>query len=201
MADTYLSINTDESDIIKESADKILVFDNTQVYGISYEDLVKRIAEEIINSDASGIKGSGQNAEIFNDYINNKATGDYSHAEGNETIAMHVASHTEGEGTQTTYPGQHVQGCYNKIVIDRLNGVPLNYLHIVGNGSNDAARSNAHTLRNNGDAWFAGDIYIYGNSQVDNNAKRVPVVYVGNATTTPDNSIGKNGDIYCKLLQ
>jgi hypothetical protein len=67
MADTYLSINTNESDTIKENADKILVFDDTQVYGISYEDLVKRIAEEIINSNASNIKGSGQNAEIFND--------------------------------------------------------------------------------------------------------------------------------------
>jgi hypothetical protein len=81
-----------------------------------------------------------------------------------------------------------------------LNGAALNYLHIVGNGSNDTARSNAHTLRNNGDAWFAGDVYVYGTSQADSNAKRVPVVYVGNSTTTPNNSIGKNGDIYCKLL-
>lgn len=32
------------------------------------------------------------------------------------------------------------------------------YAHIVGNGANDASRSNAHTLDWNGNAWYAGDV-------------------------------------------
>ena len=189
MADnTYLSINTNTSTNIEDNTDKILVFDEAQVYGISYENLVKEIAKEIakeiINSNASSIKGTGSNAEIFNDYIDNKATGAY--------------SHVEGAGTQTTNDYQHVQGRYNATTIEMLDNVVLNYLHIVGNGTGDQFRSNAHTLRDNGDAWVAGDVYIHGTSQADSNAKRVPVVYVGN--DTPNDSTGINGDIYCKLL-
>jgi hypothetical protein len=37
--------------------------------------------------------------EIFNDYVNNQALGDYSHAEGWETKAYHDGSHAEGRGT------------------------------------------------------------------------------------------------------
>ena len=32
------------------------------------------------------------------------------------------------------------------------------YLHIVGNGDDDANRSNAHTLDWAGNAWFAGSV-------------------------------------------
>lgn len=43
----------------------------------------------------------------------------------------------------------------------------------VGNGSADDARSNAHTLDWDGNAWFAGDIYVGGNGQDDENAKKL----------------------------
>lgn len=49
---------------------------------------------------------------------------------------------------------QHVQGKYN--IIDDED----KYCHIVGNGTNDENRSNAHTIDWNGDAWFQGDVYI-----------------------------------------
>ena len=35
-----------------------------------------------------------------------------------------------------------------------------NYIHIIGNGQSDEERSNAHTLDWDGNAWFAGDVYI-----------------------------------------
>lgn len=34
------------------------------------------------------------------------------------------------------------------------------YAHIVGNGTSDTKRSNAHTLDWKGNAWFAGDVYV-----------------------------------------
>ena len=33
------------------------------------------------------------------------------------------------------------------------------YVHVIGNGTSDDSRSNAHTLDWNGNAWYAGDVY------------------------------------------
>ena len=86
------------------------------------------------------LNNNGQTGEIFNDYDNNTASGNYSHAEGQNTSAQSDA--------------QHVQGKYN--LIDNEN----EYAHIVGNGSSNSSRSNAHTLDWDGNAWFAGDVYV-----------------------------------------
>ena len=100
--------------------------------------------------------------------VRTKATGSYSHAEGYYTEATTFASHAEGleavvkgygshaEGNRTIASGkyQHVQGQYN--IEDTTN----TYAHIVGNGTAEAKRSNAHTLDWNGNAWFAGDITV-----------------------------------------
>lgn len=112
--------------------------------------------------------------DVFNDLENNKATDKYSHAEGTHTEATGYAAHAEGaytrsrsyathtEGYYTIATGsyQHVQGKYN---IEDTEG---NYAHIVGNGSS-SARSNAHALDWNGNAWFAGNITLgAGNKEV-----------------------------------
>lgn len=49
-------------------------------------------------------------AEIFNDYENNKALGQYSHAQGHNTKAFAACSHVEGDGTQSdvTYSGYRI---------------------------------------------------------------------------------------------
>ena len=47
------------------------------------------------------------------------------------------------------------------------------YVHIVGNGKSDDARSNAHTLDWSGNAWYQGDVYIGGTGQDDENAKKL----------------------------
>jgi hypothetical protein len=86
------------------------------------------------------------------------ATGNYSHAEGQDTVASGVRSHVEGYKTIAKSDNQHVQGKYN---IEDANSL---YAHIVGNGSS-AARSNAHTIDWDGNAWFAGDVYVGGTSQ------------------------------------
>ena len=54
------------------------------------------------NSDGTG--------EIFNDYIHNVATGDYSHAEGYGTTASGMYSHAEGYGTTARGNFTHAEG-------------------------------------------------------------------------------------------
>lgn len=82
-----------------------------------------------------------------------KATQKYAHAEGYGTKATNYNSHAEGKFTIASGDSSHVQGKYN---IEDTNN---QYAHIVGNG-NETARSNAHTLDWNGNAWFAGGITI-----------------------------------------
>jgi hypothetical protein len=52
-------------------------------------------------------KGKG---EVFNDYVNNKATENYSHAEGNATKANGYSSHAEGTKGIATGSESHVEG-------------------------------------------------------------------------------------------
>lgn len=57
-----------------------------------------------------GKAGTGVGAEIFNDYTQNKANGNYSHAEGLDTKADNVASHAEGGYTDATGDYSHAEG-------------------------------------------------------------------------------------------
>lgn len=75
-----------------------------------------------------------------------------SHAEGYKTVSKGGASHSEGAGTIASGYAQHVQGRYN------IEDTAKKYAHIVGNGKDDANRSNAHTLDWDGNAWFKGGI-------------------------------------------
>ena len=82
------------------------------------------------------------------------ARGDYSHAEGlgTETNTVADAAHAEGFQTKASSDYQHVQGKFN---IEDGND---KYAHIVGNGTDEDTRSNAHTLDWDGNAWFAGKL-------------------------------------------
>lgn len=105
-------------------------------------------------------------AEIFNDYKNNiaigayshvsgrynTAIGDYSHAEGLGTTASGSYSHAEGQGARAASENQHVQGIFN---IEDADGI---YAHIIGNGSSNTNRSNAHTVDWSGNAEYKGDV-------------------------------------------
>ena len=91
-----------------------------------------------------------------------EASGTTSHAEGYITIASGTASHAEGFGTKASGDSQHVQGKYN--ISDTTSA------HIVGNGSSDSNKSNAHTLDWQGNAWFAGDVYTGSTSGTNKDA-------------------------------
>lgn len=102
--------------------------------------------------------GEGSHAEGG---IGNQAKGDYSHAEGaGSSIAWGYGSHAEGHYTIARGDYQHVQGKFNK------DDTENKYAHIVGNGSS-LSNSNAHTVDWNGNAWFAGKIFVGGTGQDD----------------------------------
>ena len=84
--------------------------------------------------------------------VNTTASGDYSHTEGRFTEASGTGSHTEGDSTKASSDYQHVQGKYN------IEDTENKYAHIVGNGTSDGARSNAHTLDWKGNAWYQGKL-------------------------------------------
>ena len=80
--------------------------------------------------------------------------GESSHAEGNRTHAYGKFSHAEGSHTYAHANASHVQGRYN------IKDTAGTYAHIVGNGTSEDKRSNAHTIDWSGEAWFQGDIYV-----------------------------------------
>ena len=85
------------------------------------------------------------------------ASGGCSHTEGQSTKASGINSHAEGAYTKATHKSQHVEGEYN--IADPSTATAVNrgtYVHIVGNGTAEDARSNALTLTWGGDLWHAG---------------------------------------------
>lgn len=104
------------------------------------------------HTEGDSTTASGKNSHAEGDHTT--ASGWHSHAEGMYTTARGDASHAEGDDTIAASKAQHAQGKYN--IADASN----TYAHIVGNGTSDSKRSNAHTLDWDGNAWFAGDIYV-----------------------------------------
>ena len=116
------------------------------------------------SGEASHAEGAGTTASSYYSHAEGNqttASGYYSHAEGAGTTASGDRSHAEGYHTTASSENQHVQGKYN--VEDSSN----KYAHIVGNGAGESTRSNVHTLDWNGNAWYAGDIYVGSTSGVN----------------------------------
>lgn len=106
-------------------------------------------------------KGGG---EVFNDYDNNtaagnnshaegaktKASGDYSHAEGNTTRANKIASHAEGQHTTADGIGAHAEGADTQALGDdshaegQFTNATASNSHAEGN-STVASGVNSHT--------------------------------------------------------
>lgn len=107
------------------------------------------------NTEAPGSAGHSEGYETH-------AIGEVSHAEGQYTRAEGDYSHAEGYETVAVGQSQHVQGQYN--IVDEVHIDQGTYLNIVGNGTSDSKRSNAHTLDWDGNAWFAGDVYVSSTS-------------------------------------
>lgn len=82
----------------------------------------------------------------------------HSHAEGESTVAGGKASHTEGANTTTINYAEHASGRYNKVSISSATfGDSGNTLFTVGNGTSSADTHNAFEIRQNGDIYFEYD--------------------------------------------
>lgn len=103
-------------------------------------------------SHAEGKETKAEGYQSHSEGFKTTAKGDHSHAEGSLTSATRTGAHAEGLWTIASSVYQHVQGQYN---IEDTTGT---YAHIVGNGTKEALRSNAHTLDWNGNAWYAGTV-------------------------------------------
>lgn len=129
---------------------------------------------------------SKDNPEFTGSFSQNRKPGTtigrYSHAEGASTTASNYRSHAEGsftvasgydshaEGAYTIAQGtrQHVEGQYN-IPSGASDGSfsSSDYVHIVGNGLQENARSNAYTLTWSGVPWYKGRPQFGGNAMND----------------------------------
>ena len=225
MATNYNIQNGKDLELSNIYDKNLLAFNDNATFKLK----LNRDTQKILNAANLLIGQSSEqaaHAEIFNDYIDNKANGHYSHVEGQGNIAFE--------------DHQHVQGRYNNPE-QKLNHYTTDRspkIHIVGNGTSENNRSNAHFITQDGSAWYnnkvisdnyfwsrkveeqIGDysgsifadneIYVrldedgahdrdyHGTDTVEKGYHKVPVVYFGEGT--PDNSKGQIGDIYCMIL-
>lgn len=134
--------------------------------------------QTIADSQSAHAEGEGTEATSMCAHAegyHSKADGHSSHAEGYYTEASGMGAHAEGYKTIAS-GGQHVEGRYNLVDED------LKYLHIVGNGEQDydtgvVTRSNAYTLDEEGNGWYAGKV------EATNGVK------IGNAVLTYDSTL------------
>ena len=107
------------------------------------------------HAEGSRTTASGDGSHAEGGYTTASEVG--SHAEGWSTIASGLCSHAEGFHTTASYKSQHVEGEYNIADPSTANADTRGtYVHIVGNGTADNARSNALTLTWSGDLWHSG---------------------------------------------
>ena len=120
------------------------------------------------------------------DANNPVGTGSFSMGRKSDSVIGNC-SHAEGIQTISGSSDQHVQGKYN---IEDSQG---KYAHIVGNGTVEYARSNAHTLDWNGNAWYAGDIYTGSTSGVnkDEGSKKLATEEYVDASVVTDEHINE----------
>ena len=126
------------------------------------------------HAEGSTTLASGSRAHA--EGTNNTASGTSSHAEGQGNVASGLRSHAEGFNTKASSDDQHVQGKYN---VEDTGAV---YVHIVGNGTANSNRSNAHTLDWDGNAWYAGDVECTGIILTSPNGTKFRITVADNGT-------------------
>ena len=111
-------------------------------------------------------------AEIFNDFEHNIASGEYSHAEGNNTKAINFGEHSEGK--------------YNLPINDKT-------IHTIGIGTSSNDRKNAEEIHINGDK------YVYGIGGYDGTNSQTPGIKT--AQTVVNEAINQVNISYQELVQ
>ena len=149
--------------------------------------------EEIEGIGGVGAKGTGTNAEVFNSYTSNKATGScshaegdrtkasgaYSHAEGAFTEAGEMYSHAEGIGTLATNKSEHAEGSYNLSNTGDTNAEKTRHSVGIGRNYEGTTRKNAWEIMANGDAYLYGVGGYDGTNALSEQAKTLQQVVGG----------------------
>ena len=119
-----------------------------------------------INEISSKVTGVGKidpnspgTGEIFNDYTNNKAIGNFAHAEGWLTTASGYAAHAEGFVTTASGDYAHAEGLYN---YDDSSAI-----HMVGIGTSSSDRKNAHEIKREDGSHYVIGIGGYDGTNSD----------------------------------
>jgi hypothetical protein len=118
-----------------------------------------------VGTTASGVSSTAMGEYTQADGASSTAMGQNTTASGNNSTAM-------GAGTRAQAHTSLALGRYNVIAGDQTSWVATDPVLVVGNGTSPAARSNALTLRKNGDLAIAGRLAT-GNGtamQVDEDA-------------------------------
>lgn len=176
-AGTRISLEKNFAHTIKEKYFPETIFTQENA-PVRFGDILKNSAvqgkETVASGQASHAEGYQTTASGDNSHAEGygtKASGFAAHAEGAHTVASNIYSHAEGIDTKATGPYSHAEGestvasSTDQHVQGRRNIKDENdkYAHIVGNGNSTKA-SNAYTLDWEGNAWFAGDVYVHSTS-------------------------------------
>lgn len=170
---------------IQVDSDKI-GYNNT-ISGLSANN-VKSAIDELKNaipqSSGKGQSGTGTNSEIFNDYTNNTASGNYSHSEGYDNDAVGLYSHAEGSLNTATGAYSHAEGQWThaKVLGSHSSGLGtiagVNYETVVGryNVEEDNSTSttrfavgNGADQNNRSDSFKVTDTEIHLNGDIKHN--------------------------------
>ena len=123
-------------------------------YSNSYElDLVSGEIKLVNPSYISAVNSTSSN-RIDNKYvIANNGSGAVMYY---LTFGKQMGTNTDGSFYVSPLDG----GTFTKYTPDARYKERGDYVYIVGNGTSDTARSNAHTLDWEGNAWYQGDVYV-----------------------------------------
>ena len=133
-------------------------------------EIVKIPLEYLPEMNNIGKEGTGEGAEIFNDYENNTALGRYSHAEGRSTFASGDYSHAEGQYT-TAKESSHAEG-YGAQAYGWVSHAEGYYTY--ANGSN----SHAEGYYTNANSQYQ---HVQGKYNIEDSANKYAHI-VGNGT-------------------
>ena len=66
------------------------------------------------------------------------------------------------------------------------------YAHILGNGTSNSKRSNAHTIDWSGNAWFQGDVYVGSTSGTNKDSGSKKLATIDDISTAIENRLQSN---------
>ena len=164
-----LTLDTDNIESLSKASTSPYTSDNNKITSKGYvdEQINNNVGKKYLVSDV--VKG-----EIFNDYTNNVASGDKSHAEGTNTTASGDYSHAEGASTTASGFYSHAEGGYTQATKNYSHAEGYNtkatgtYSHAEGDtttasGSHAHAEGSANTASGNNSHAEGYDTKAQGN--------------------------------------